>query len=70
VVFCTEAVLERLGWSLPSKRVAIQGFGSVGPVAARELASRGLTSGTEKRPFGPVVDIVAFTGELQPELGL
>jgi glutamate dehydrogenase (NAD(P)+) len=43
VVFCIEAVLEHLNWSLAGLRVAIQGFGNVGAVAARELAARGAT---------------------------
>src|SRR3954447_3007657 len=43
VVFCTEAVLEHLGWNLAALRVVVQGFGNVGAVAARELASRGAT---------------------------
>jgi glutamate dehydrogenase (NAD(P)+) len=40
-VFCTERLLEHLGWHLPGMRVAIQGFGNVGSVMARELAARG-----------------------------
>jgi glutamate dehydrogenase (NAD(P)+) len=43
VVFCTEAVLEHLDWSLAGLRVAVQGFGNVGAVVARELAARGAT---------------------------
>jgi glutamate dehydrogenase (NAD(P)+) len=43
VVFCLESVLERLGWSVAKQRVAIQGFGKVGGVIARELARRGAT---------------------------
>jgi glutamate dehydrogenase (NAD(P)+) len=41
VVFATEALLERLGWSLAGCRVAVQGFGNVGAVVARELHARG-----------------------------
>ena len=41
VVFCLEAILDHLGWELSGSRVAIQGFGKVGAVVARELARRG-----------------------------
>jgi glutamate dehydrogenase (NAD(P)+) len=41
VVFCIESVLEHLGWDLAGMRVAIQGFGNVGAVLARELCARG-----------------------------
>jgi glutamate dehydrogenase (NAD(P)+) len=41
VVFCLEELLERLGWTLGGQKVAIQGYGNVGAVAARELAARG-----------------------------
>jgi glutamate dehydrogenase (NAD(P)+) len=41
VVFCIESVLERLGWELAGMRVAVQGFGNVGAVLARELTARG-----------------------------
>jgi len=40
---CAEATLERLGRSLASSRVAIQGFGNVGAVIATEMAKRGAT---------------------------
>ncbi len=40
VVFCVESVLKRLGWEISGQRVAIQGFGNVGRVVARELAAR------------------------------
>jgi glutamate dehydrogenase (NAD(P)+) len=40
-VFCTERMLEHLGWDLEGMRVAIQGFGNVGAVMARELQARG-----------------------------
>ena len=39
----TETVAERLGWKVGELRVAIQGFGNVGSVVARELADRGAT---------------------------
>lgn len=41
VVFCLESILDHLGWNLDGRRVAIQGFGKVGAVAARELTKRG-----------------------------
>jgi glutamate dehydrogenase (NAD(P)+) len=40
---CAEAMMERLGRSVPSSRVAIQGFGNVGGVIAKELYDRGAT---------------------------
>jgi glutamate dehydrogenase (NAD(P)+) len=40
-VFCTERLLEHLGWELAGLRVAVQGFGNVGAVLARELQARG-----------------------------
>ncbi len=41
VVICLEAIIEHLGWELAGSRVAVQGYGKVGAVAARELARRG-----------------------------
>jgi glutamate dehydrogenase (NAD(P)+) len=41
VVYVTEAVCERIGMDLREARVAIQGFGNVGSVAAKELAAIG-----------------------------
>lgn len=41
VVFTLEAALEREGSALAGQRVAIQGFGNVGSVVARELHARG-----------------------------
>jgi glutamate dehydrogenase (NAD(P)+) len=41
VVYCLEAILEHLDLELKGRRIAIQGFGKVGAVAARELAHRG-----------------------------
>jgi len=38
---CTEAMLGRLGREVEGTRVAIQGFGNVGAVIAKELAARG-----------------------------
>jgi glutamate dehydrogenase (NAD(P)+) len=41
VTFCIESVLEHLGWDLAGMTVAIQGYGNVGAVLARELCARG-----------------------------
>ena len=41
VVFCLETILAHLDMELEGGKVAIQGFGKVGAVAARELAHRG-----------------------------
>ena len=38
---CTESMMARLGWPVEGARVAIQGFGNVGAVIARELFDRG-----------------------------
>jgi glutamate dehydrogenase (NAD(P)+) len=40
-VYVIEAMMERLGWSLADRAVAIQGCGSVGSTLAAELHSRG-----------------------------
>lgn len=40
---CAEAMMERLGRGIPASRVAIQGFGNVGSVIAKELYDRGAT---------------------------
>ena len=40
---CTEAMMDRLGRGIPASRVAIQGFGNVGAVIAKELYDRGAT---------------------------
>jgi glutamate dehydrogenase (NAD(P)+) len=40
-VFCIERLLEHLGWDLAGQRIAVQGFGNVGAVLARELEARG-----------------------------
>jgi glutamate dehydrogenase (NAD(P)+) len=40
---CAEAMMDRLGRGVPNSRVAIQGFGSVGGVIAKELFDRGAT---------------------------
>jgi glutamate dehydrogenase (NAD(P)+) len=41
VVICLEAILDHLGWELAGSRIAVQGYGKVGAVAARELARGG-----------------------------
>jgi glutamate dehydrogenase (NAD(P)+) len=41
VVFCLEAILERLDWRLEDQSIAIQGLGNVGAVIAHELHARG-----------------------------
>lgn len=41
VVFVLEAALEHLGWNLAEQSFAIQGFGNVGSVVARELHGLG-----------------------------
>jgi glutamate dehydrogenase (NAD(P)+) len=38
---CAEAMMERLGRGIPSSRFAIQGFGNVGSVIAKEVYDRG-----------------------------
>jgi glutamate dehydrogenase (NAD(P)+) len=40
---CAEAMMERLGREIAASRVAIQGFGNVGSVIAKELYDRGAT---------------------------
>lgn len=40
---CAEAMMDRLGRGIPASRVAIQGFGNVGGVIAKELYDRGAT---------------------------
>jgi glutamate dehydrogenase (NAD(P)+) len=40
---CAEAMMDRLGRGMPATRVAIQGFGNVGSVIAKELYERGAT---------------------------
>jgi glutamate dehydrogenase (NAD(P)+) len=41
VVYVVEAMLERLGWAVADQKIAVQGFGNVGSVAALELHSMG-----------------------------
>lgn len=40
---CAEAMMDRLGRGVPNSRIAIQGFGNVGGVIAKELYDRGAT---------------------------
>jgi glutamate dehydrogenase (NAD(P)+) len=71
VVFCTESVLERMGRQIEGARVAIQGFGDVGAVVARELQNRGAevvaiadVSGGLVAPKGlDVSSAIAWVGE-------
>src|SRR3989440_9954619 len=71
VVFCLEDLFGRLGWTLDGQRVAIQGYGNVGAVAARELQARGASivgladvSGGLSAPNGLDLDAVAeWVGE-------
>jgi glutamate dehydrogenase (NAD(P)+) len=60
VVFCLEGVLEHLGWDIEGQRVAVQGFGKVGSVIARELAARGAR----------VVGVADVAGGVANEAGL
>jgi glutamate dehydrogenase (NAD(P)+) len=55
-VFCIERLLEHLGWDLAGQRVAIQGFGNVGAVMARELDARGAVIVGVSDVTGGVVD--------------
>jgi glutamate dehydrogenase (NAD(P)+) len=56
VVYCIESVLDHLGWGLAGQRVAVQGFGNVGAVVARELADRGARVVAVGDVTGGVVD--------------
>ncbi len=53
---CAEAMMERLGRGIPASRVAIQGFGNVGAVIAKELYDRGATVVALCDVTGGVVD--------------
>ena len=57
---CAEAMMERLGRGIPNARVAIQGFGNVGGVIAKELYDRGAT----------VVALCDVTGGIVNEEGI
>jgi len=56
VVYVLEAVCDRIGLALRESRVAIQGFGNVGAVAARELAAIGATIVAVSDRGGGLVD--------------
>jgi len=60
VVMVIERACGRLGWQLGELRCAVQGFGNVGGVAARELQGKGAT----------VVAVSDFTGGIVSETGL
>src|SRR4029450_4628498 len=59
-VFCMERLMEHLGWRLAGMRVAIQGFGNVGAVMARELQQRGAV----------IVGLSDVTGGIVDQAGL
>lgn len=71
VVFCLEEALKRLGWELAGQRVAIQGFGNVGSVIARQVARRGakvvaiadVTGGIVNHGGIAVEDAITWVGE-------
>ncbi|MDP2709730.1 MAG: Glu/Leu/Phe/Val dehydrogenase [Solirubrobacteraceae bacterium] len=56
VVYVTEAVCERIGLDLREARVAIQGFGNVGAVAAAELSAIGARVVAVSDTSGGIVD--------------
>ncbi|HEU6446001.1 MAG TPA: Glu/Leu/Phe/Val dehydrogenase [Gaiellaceae bacterium] len=60
VVMVIESACERLGWALGAQRCVVQGYGNVGGVAARELASRGAT----------VMAVADISGGVYSEAGL
>ncbi len=68
---CAGAMMQRLEWEVPGSRVAIQGFGNVGGVIAREMHERGATvvaladvSGGIANPAGiDVPAALAWVGE-------
>jgi glutamate dehydrogenase (NAD(P)+) len=66
VVFCLEELCKRLNWELSELRIAVQGYGNVGSVVARELADRGArivaiadVTGGVTNPDGIDLDAVA-----------
>jgi glutamate dehydrogenase (NAD(P)+) len=71
VAFCIESVLDHLGWDMEGVRIAIQGFGNVGAVLARELSTRGavlvgigdVTGGVESSRGLDVDALLAWVGE-------
>ncbi|HET9324415.1 MAG TPA: Glu/Leu/Phe/Val dehydrogenase [Gaiellaceae bacterium] len=60
VVMLVELACKRLGWDLADQRCIVQGYGNVGGVAARELASRGAT----------VLAVSDISGGVHAEAGL
>ena len=56
VVYVTEAVCERIGLDIRESRVAIQGFGNVGSVAAKELYAIGARVVAVSDATGGLVD--------------
>jgi glutamate dehydrogenase (NAD(P)+) len=71
VVFCIEELFERTGRKVDGLRVAIQGFGNVGAVVARELTNRGASIVALADVAGGIVDpegldldaVLAWVGE-------
>ncbi|MBN1858249.1 Glu/Leu/Phe/Val dehydrogenase [Candidatus Bipolaricaulota bacterium] len=69
VTFITLGVLQRMGIDITSARIAVQGFGNVGSIAARLLAEAGArivavsdVSGAYFRPEGfDIVELVNYT---------
>ena len=73
VMFSTLGVLERLGMEIGDTRVAVQGFGNVGSIAAKLLAEQGATivgisdvSGAYHCPTGFDIDNVLSYVETSP----
>jgi len=73
VMFSTLGVLERLGMEIGEARVAVQGFGNVGSIAAQLLAEQGATivgisdvSGAYHCPAGFDIDSVLSYVETSP----
>jgi glutamate dehydrogenase (NAD(P)+) len=60
VVMVTERACHRLGWEFAAQSFVVQGFGNVGGVAAREIASRG----------GKVLAVSDISGGIYDENGL
>jgi glutamate dehydrogenase (NAD(P)+) len=60
VVMVVERACRRLGWNLAEQRCVVQGFGNVGGVAARELATRG----------APVLAVSDISGGIYDPAGL
>jgi len=60
VVYCLEAALDRIGERIEGKRVAVQGIGKVGAVAAHELHARGARVVAVGDVSGGVVDLAGL----------